>query len=344
MQKLKMQNSHTKKKSSTDGVTLKLYNAVAKPMKDIRLDQVLLPSMQTMYPMPQIVQLWTPSSKIQYVNTIYGEVPKGSVLSYQLSSIPSADASSDIITVAGHKSPSFTPPGLLCRFYGPLPYRETCLFDSLFLDADQCVEIEKVTRRQSSSQEWHDLRQHRLTASVFKRVCSRRGNYESLASQLFSQKHIQTKEMKHGVDTEPVAAEKYAKAFGRNVYLSGLITNPNLIHLGASPDRWVFDPDCEQSQGLLEIKCPCVESVVHCAYLKQGNDGNLCLKENHDYFFQIMGQLGLSGSPWCDFFVYTNNDFHCERIYFDQPKFNTMLEKLDTFFFNYYLPYMAKQN
>ena len=70
VQRLKMQNSHTKKKSSTDGVTLKLYNAVAKPMKDIRLDQVLLPSMQTMYPMPQIVQLWNPSSKIQYVNTM----------------------------------------------------------------------------------------------------------------------------------------------------------------------------------------------------------------------------------------------------------------------------------
>ena len=52
----------------------------------------------------------------------------------------------------------------------------------------------------------------------------------------------------------------------RNIYVSdtdftvdlcGLVMNPSLPWLGASPDGIVHDP-LEPSVGLLEIKCPCI--------------------------------------------------------------------------------------
>ncbi|KAK0139999.1 hypothetical protein N1851_023106 [Merluccius polli] len=33
------------------------------------------------------------------------------------------------------------------------------------------------------------------------------------------------------------------------------------------------------------------------------SDGSYRLKEIHAYYYQIIGQLGLTGMPWCDFFV-----------------------------------------
>ena len=56
------------------------------------------------------------------------------------------------------------------------------------------------------------------------------------------------------------------------------------------------------------------------------------------YFYQIQGQMGLTGAKWCDFMVYCDNDYHIERIYFDTNFFDNMKQKLDTFYFTYFLP------
>ncbi len=31
----------------------------------------------------------------------------------------------------------------------------------------------------------------------------------------------------------------------------------------------------------------------------------------------IIGQMGMTGMPWCDFFVKFDNDYHLEHIHFD---------------------------
>ena len=46
-----------------------------------------------------------------------------------------------------------------------------------------------------------------------------------------------------------------------------------------------------------------------------------------------MGQLGLTGMSWCDFFVKCEEDYHLERIHFDVAKWEQMKIKLDAFFF-----------
>jgi hypothetical protein len=95
--------------------------------------------------------------------------------------------------------------------------------------------------------------------------------------------------------------------------------------IGASPDRRVFDSECATSHwGLLEIKCTPADSVANCDYLsvpKTSREGMLQLKHSHSYYYQIMGQMGITGAAWCDFFVFSCNDFHMERIMFDDNFF-----------------------
>ena len=43
-------------------------------------------------------------------------------------------------------------------------------------------------------------------------------------------------------------------------------------------------------------------------------DGDIQLATSHDYYFQVQGQLGVTGRKWGDFFVYTQKGFHLERI------------------------------
>ena len=50
-----------------------------------------------------------------------------------------------------------------------------------------------------------------------------------------------------------------------------------------------------------------------------------------------MGQLGLTGMSWCDFFVKCEEDYHLERIHFDVAKWEQMKSKPDKFFFEYYV-------
>ena len=63
-----------------------------------------------------------------------------------------------------------------------------------------------------------------------------------------------------------------------------------------------YDPEAEDKEVLLEIKCPNVVSVTEWAYLVINSNGNLCLKQNHEYYYQVMWQLGLTGAPCCDLF------------------------------------------
>jgi hypothetical protein len=55
--------------------------------------------------------------------------------------------------------------------------------------------------------------------------------------------------------------------------------------------------------------------------------------------FQIQGQLAITKKTFCDFIVYTLNDFFVERIKFDKDLWeNVMLPKLNWFYDECLLP------
>ncbi|KAG5273004.1 hypothetical protein AALO_G00171700 [Alosa alosa] len=59
--------------------------------------------------------------------------------------------------------------------------------------------------------------------------------------------------------------------------------------------------------GLVEIKCPNAKSYVDCKYLRS-NGNTMSLKRQHAYYWQVQGQLLVTGMEWCDFVVFAEDD------------------------------------
>lgn len=112
------------------------------------------------------------------------------------------------------------------------------------------------------------------------------------------------------------AVSAYTKAkFLNNVQVelatTGLHVHPDYPFLAVSPDQLVLENGVE---GLLEVKCPFSkigmtpeEACLGIDFCCELRDGAVCLKKNHSYFFQVQGQMAVTGHQWCDFVVWTNN-------------------------------------
>ena len=134
----------------------------------------------------------------------------------------------------------------------------------------------------------------------------------------------------YGHQHEQDAREAYIRWKGENgtvvtVKESGLCVMAN-GYLGCSPDGIIFDHDV-QEQGILEIKCPSTAAQVPLRDLSKRNsqfcskltvDGALTLKRSYAYFYQVQGNMGVTGLKWCDFVLWAPSEIFVERILFDQ--------------------------
>ena len=339
--KVKAEKSVKTRERVIEGILPTVYCPVQQPIPFNSFSQQLFSNLCSIGSDAQILKL-LPSpdnqSNIPLINSVYGSVPFGSPIGYH-HPVDDFPRNFENITDAP-PYPEFPMPEqtgystVLCNSMSDL-------FDGLYVDRKMSLDIERETVLQSKSKLWKSLRCERLTSSFFKDICSRKGDYDSLALRLSNSKSVQTSAMQHGLMFEPSAAKNYADITGNNIYACGFVINPNAPHLGTSPDRKVYDQNSDKHFGLLEIKCPVADSYVECKYLKQ-IDGKYSLKKSHSYYYQIIGQLGLTGMTWCDFFVNTQNDYFLERIEFDVEFWNAMKCKLDTFFFEFYLPCILK--
>jgi len=153
--------------------------------------------------------------------------------------------------------------------------------------------------------------------------------------------------MKRGIELEPKAATVYANVVKEgkvNIYPSGLVINPLCPWLGCSPDRKVYDISAEDQGllpfGLLEVKTvkECITDLNQVEYLTVDANNKLALKRNHNHYYQVQCQLGLTGLEWCDFFCYASEAVHhCERILFNEEFFQKSKDRVDSFYFNYFL-------
>lgn len=73
-------------------------------------------------------------------------------------------------------------------------------------------------------------------------------------------------------------------------------------------------------------------------------NGAIQLKRNHNYFYQVIGQMAITGSSLSYFIVYTHVDFFIEEIEFDSDFFKeNVFPKLNDFYQHHYKPYITKQ-
>ncbi|KAK7939414.1 hypothetical protein WMY93_002740 [Mugilogobius chulae] len=243
------------------------------------------------------------------VDSVFGKVQAGSILSYH-HPLPSPDG---VITHADAPPFPRLPPEDYrlnhtdCHFVPS--YQEQLHLTSLKVTWSQSHLIEQSTRGQSETPEWHMLRKERVTASHFREVCHVRGERtaENLAERIIRGQR-QTVHMKRGLDMETGALKDYATKKHLNLTKCGLVIHPDAPWLGASPDGLVFDSLERPPFGLVEVKCPNVHSYVDCKYLTMEH-GKHKLKESHAYYWQVQGQLlitGLSLNPNSVYFYNPN--------------------------------------
>lgn len=119
-----------------------------------------------------------------------------------------------------------------------------------------------------------------------------------------------SKEMQHGIDTEPEALAAYGFYTDVDVILpgtggwDGFIDHPHLAMSGASPDGLVG------ADGLIEVKCP--NTATHIEYLMGGGFPG-------KYHLQAKWQMACTGRKWCDLASFDprmpeNMRLHIERV------------------------------
>lgn len=99
------------------------------------------------------------------------------------------------------------------------------------------IYIEEKTREQNQNFEWFQERKIRLTASKFGEVCKMKP-YTSCKNKVHSMLYklpAKSKEMNHGIEFESHARKQFENMFNLKVKLCGLIIDPELPYLAASP-------------------------------------------------------------------------------------------------------------
>lgn len=205
-------------------------------------------------------------------------------------------------------------------------------------------EIETIG--QHCNQLWHEKRVNRLTASKFGAVVKRlpHTSCHNMVKSVLYPKNLNSEAVLFGRDNEDKVIQMYEKRTSNKVNKCGLFVDTDHPFLGASPDGLVsFD-------GLVEVKCLAsvkefsfkeeVENKKKDFCLQFNECGELQLKRNHNYYFQIQGQLNITKRLWCDFVVYSKKgELFVERINKDDMFWKTtMLPKLTQFYRECMLP------
>ena len=211
------------------------------------------------------------------------------------------------------------------------------------------VNVEKSTRGQGINVNWRKARSMVLTASHMGNIVKRKKvELDALVKTIAYPKVISgQKSLNYGNKNESKARREYAKWHIRQcgsvvVEDRGLIISREQPFIGASIDGAVQCPKC--GDGIVEVKCPygtkrntyrnltpesCAESSEFCSQLK---DGKLLLKSEHNYMYQVQGQMGVCQRPWVDFVIWTRKGLSVQRIPFDSEMWKRMVPKLQQFY------------
>jgi hypothetical protein len=138
------------------------------------------------------------------------------------------------------------------------------------------------------------------------------------------------------LELEANIIKKYTESTNVIVLPWGFVVHPEAQHLGASPDGKVLDETESYPFGLVEVKTTSAENVASVPFIKITN-GQAKLKESHKYYWQVQGQLAVTGLHWCDFVTDTAEDLTIQRIWRDEEFIASMKERLDLYYHNVYM-------
>ncbi|CAG9770188.1 unnamed protein product [Ceutorhynchus assimilis] len=224
----------------------------------------------------------------------------------------------------------------------PLDYDEKMKTFLQELEKDIGV-VEVLTQDQRNAELWFQERKKRLTASNFGRIIKLRDttNREKVVNNLLFSTFKGNFATKYGQDNEPNAIKDFEQMTGKIVKKSGLIIHKDHPFLAASPDGLIV-----KENALVEVKCPykaqnsTIEEAVNKGEITYVTyeDGKLTLKRQHEYYYQVQGQLHVTGKTHCYFVVWTPKGLAFEMIQSDDDCWDRMFDKLEKFYFDHMLP------
>lgn len=149
----------------------------------------------------------------------------------------------------------------------------------------------------------------RLTASVFGKLCKMRQttSREKVIKEMLYGTFSGNDATRYGIAHEDMAKEELEKIIGKKIENAGLFVDANLQFLAASPDGLI------DNDSLVEIKCPAsaksftpeegilMKKIKSCTI----ENGQLHLKRNDNYFYQVQGQLHITRKMFCYFCIWT---------------------------------------
>ncbi|KAI5630711.1 yqaJ-like viral recombinase domain-containing protein [Phthorimaea operculella] len=222
---------------------------------------------------------------------------------------------------------------------------KSIFLDSLKKQASNRHDIERETILQAESALWLELRRCILTASNFAKICKRRPNLNSaplVKSLLYSYSLDHVPAIKHGKENEETAIQQLSRQENINIEKCGLFIDEDHCFLGASPDGLYKD-------GIVEIKCPIsihgmdIDDAINQKKIKcfKTENGRTVINPNHDWHFQIQGQLHITKKDVCLFAVWAGPELPMKavKVYKDDDFWaQKMLPKLSKFYFTCVVP------
>ena len=203
------------------------------------------------------------------------------------------------------------------------------------LSRGDIVEIARMTTGQRNNPEWLSLRQHCLTASLFKKALGASVRQELMNQFMRTYLHPchPTPAMTYGCEMEAEARKAYCKKTGFHVRETGLWLFPS-GNLGASPDGLVYEEeDDREALGLVEIKCP--------YSMRDGTAQELeafAVKHNKEHYVQVQGQLAATRIPWCDLVYWSPKGLWRMRIKKELCWARLHVQTLEEFYRDYVQP------
>lgn len=197
---------------------------------------------------------------------------------------------------------------------------------------DVIKEVESNTRGQSNNKRWVHERMLRITSSNFGRICKATSKTDlgKFARELLKKSNIRCKATEHGKMYEKTAVFKYEEISGNESLDCGLIVCKDYPFLASSPDGLVSDDK------VVEVKCPysARNSLITSSTVKYLHDTvtGLQLNTNHEYYYQVQGQMMCTGRRYCDFVIFTFEDFKVCRIERNEEFIAIMTQQLESFY------------
>lgn len=217
------------------------------------------------------------------------------------------------------------------------------------------MEICDSTKGQTDNESWWNARKGRLTASKFGRLMSARStqSLQNLKKDINCPPNsigYRPKACQMGLNEEENAKQAYINYQKEH---NGAIVSirdvglcvPNWNRsIGSSPDG-IVNVSGQLIPHILEIKCiydkePLPRTIEQVAkdrgssfYCKVDSNGEFHLKKNHAYYYQVLGEMAVTGLLQADFVIYhpRTAEIKVLRIPFDDDDWKRVKERLETF-------------